>query len=81
MSKEYRKKWLADKQKANKGRLTRLGSYQSSKYKSIVLTIDGQKVELNRLDYAEYIKGIKVAKLASADSESKGFDPKTGEPL
>ena len=81
MSKNFRKKWLADKHKANKGRLTRLGSYQSSRFKSVVLTIGGKNVELTREEYDEYVKKIKEGKLTSADSNPKGFDPKTGEPL
>ena len=80
MSKTFRKKWLADLQKANKGRLSRLGSYQSSKFKSIVLTVDGQKVELTRKEYEDYIAKIKAEKLKPGDAQKK-FDPLTGEPL
>ncbi len=63
MSKEFKKKWLASRIKANKGRLSRLGSYQSSKFKSVVLTIDGQKVELDRQEYDEYVQKIRAEKL------------------
>ena len=80
MSKESVHKWLAAKRKANKGRLGRLGSYQSSKYKAIVLTIDGKKVEFDRYEYKEYIANIQAKKLEAKDTQ-KRFDPLTGEPL
>ena len=80
MSKEFRKKKLADFHKANKGRLLRLGNYQSSKFKSIVLSIDGQRVELNRKEYEDYIAKLKAEKRKPVDTQ-KRFDPLTGEPL
>ena len=84
MSKEYRQKWLASKLRANKGRLTRLGNYQSSKYKSVVLTIEGNKVELDREEYDEYVRKIKEAKREfresiSTDAESDATV--TAEPI
>ena len=80
MSKSFRKKWLADLHKANKGKLSRLGSYQSSKFKSVVLTIDGKKIELNHEEYEDYIAKIKAEKTNSV-APQKRFDPLTGEPL
>ena len=80
MSKEFVNKWLAANRKANKGRLGRLGTYQSSKFKSVVLTIDGQKIELSHKEYEDYITKLKEEKLKPVDSQ-KRFDPLTGEPL
>ncbi len=80
MSKESIKSWLAANRKANKGRLGRLGSYQTSKYKAVVLTIDGKNVEFTRAEYEEYIANIKEKKREVADTK-KRFDPVTGEPL
>ena len=71
MSKEFKKKWLASRIKANKGRLSRLGSYQSSKYKPIVLTIDGQKVELDRTEYGQYVEKIRSEKIEHRKSISR----------
>ena len=76
MSKEFKKKWLASRIQASKGRLSTLGSYQSSKFKSVVLTIDGQKVELDQEEYDEYVKGIKEAKIKSR----KSIEPDRAKP-
>jgi len=83
MSKEFKRKWLAGRISANKGRLGGLGSYQSSKFKSVVLTIDGQKVELNNEEYEKYVKQIKNDNINESTKETSKpkFDPMTGEPL
>ena len=80
MSKGLTKKWLAELIQANKGRMKGSGNYQTSKFKSVVLTIDGQKVELEREEYEAYIAKVKGEKRKPID-EQKRFDPLTGEPL
>ena len=79
MSSEYRK-WLATQRKANTGRMKGFGNYQSSKYKSIVLTVDGKKVELTREEYDKYIAKLKEEKRKPVETQ-KRFDPLTGEPI
>ena len=80
MSSTFIRKQLAELRNANKGNMRGYGNYQSSKFKSVVLTIDGKKVELSREDYDAYIAKIKEEKRKSVETQ-KGFDPKTGEPL
>lgn len=80
MSKGLTKKWLDELIRANKGRMKGSGNYQQSKFKSIVLTIDGQKIELNRDQYQEYIAKIKEEKRKPVETQNR-FDPLTGEPL
>ena len=80
MSKNLTKKWLAELIHANRGRMTGRGNYQTSRFKAVVLTIDGQKVELDRREYEAYIAKIKEEKRKPID-EQKRFDPLTGEPL
>lgn len=80
MSKGLTKKWLDELIHANRGRMKGSGNYQASKFKSIVLTIDGQKVELDRDQYKEYIAKIKGQKREPIEKQ-KRFDPLTGEPL
>ena len=80
MSKGLTKKWLDELIHANKGRMKGSGNYQASKFKSIVLTIDGQKIELDRDQYQEYIAKIKQEKAKPVETQ-KRFDPLTGEPL
>lgn len=81
MSIKYRKKLLAERIHANRGTLPRLGNYQSSRFKPIVLTMGGNKVELSHEEYEEYIKEVKLKEDPSSKPSQPKFDQMTGEPL